>query len=67
MKMNLLKDPPRMLLSIIKMRITHRGARWNDENPSDSDPGVHIEICPEVQGMISNIPTDEPIKASTKS
>ena len=66
-KMNLLKDPPRMLMSIIKMRITHRGARWNDENPTDSDPEVRIEICPEVQGMVSSSPSHEPAEVSTKS
>lgn len=26
--MNLLKDPPRMLASIVRMRLEHRGARW---------------------------------------
>ena len=62
-KMNLLKDPPRMLISIIKMRITHRGVRWSDEPSADSDPEVRIEICPKVQGLVSSTASREPVEA----
>ena len=66
-KMNLLKDPPRMLMSIVKMRITHRGAKWNDENPVDADPEVRIEICPEAQGLVSSTPSHEPAEIGAEN
>jgi glycosyltransferase involved in cell wall biosynthesis len=52
-KMNLLKDPPRMLWSLLRMRISHRGARWNNEVHIEPDPETKIEVFPEARTRIT--------------
>ena len=52
-KMSLLKDPPKMLFSLLRMRLEHRGARWNDETPTKEDSEIQIEVFPEARSRIT--------------
>ena len=52
-KMNLLKDPPKMLFSLLRMRIVHRGARWSEEVHTDPDSDAQIEVFPEARTRIT--------------
>ena len=58
-KMNLLKDPPRMLLSLVRMRLMHRGVRWSDQRPSEPDSISSIEVFPDARTRITHPATSE--------
>lgn len=53
-KMNLFKDPPRMLLSLVRMRLMHRGVKWSDEHRNEPDSTTSIEVFPDVRTRITN-------------
>lgn len=59
-KMNLLKDPPRMLLSLLCMRVTHRGARWHEELHSEPGSTTRIEVFPDARSRMTRVPESEP-------
>ena len=66
-KMNLLKDPPRMLLSLLRMRIMHRGVKWSDETRSEPDSTASIEVFPDARTRITRHAQSEREQAGVSS
>ncbi len=66
-KMNLFKDPPKMLWSLLRMRVAHRGARWNNEVSIEPDPETKIEVFPEARARITINTKREQEKVGTGS